>query len=161
MTSLFQDIRYGVRTLARTPAVTIAVGMATMTHRTAASLLGAFGVLALALASVGLYGTIAYAVGQRTREIGIRMALGARPRDLLRMVVGQGMRVAPPGAALGAIGAAAAMRLLSNMLSGVSPTDPIVFSSVCALLALVALVAAWVPARRASRVDPMTALRCD
>lgn len=86
------------------------------------------------------------------------MALGARPEDLLRIVVGQGMRVALLGVALGALGAA--MRRLT-MLFGVSPTDPIVFSSVCVLLALVALVATWVPARRASRVDPVTALRCD
>jgi predicted permease len=137
------------------------LGMATLTHRMAATLLGVFGILALTLASIGLYSVIAYAVSQRTREIGIRMALGARPRDLLAMVVAQGMRVTLIGVVLGVVGAAGVMRLLANQLFGVSPTDPAIFGGVCALLGAVALAATWMPARRASRIDPMMALRCE
>jgi putative ABC transport system permease protein len=132
---------------------------AVFAQRIGATLLSIFGALALTLAAVGLYSVMAYAVGQRTHEMGIRLALGASPRELQRMVVASGMRVAAVGLVLGAAGAAAVSRLLTSLLNGVSPTDPITFTVVIGTLALVAFVAALVPARRASAVDPIVALR--
>jgi putative ABC transport system permease protein len=125
------------------------------------ALLTAFAVLAVALAAVGLAAVIGYAVTERTHEIGIRMALGARDVNVLGLVVTQGMRAAVAGVALGVLGALAATRLLSTMLYGVEPRDPVTFVGVTALLLLVALVATWLPARRATRVDPIIALRGD
>ena len=122
-------------------------------------LLALFGGVALALAAVGLYGVMSYAVSQRTSEIGIRMALGAHPRDVLRLVVGQGMLLTGSGLAIGVGAAYALTRLMSTLLFGVSATDPATFGGVAALLAAVALLASWIPARRASRVDPLIALR--
>jgi len=123
------------------------------------ALLTAFAGLAIVLASVGLYGVIAYLVAQRTHEIGVRMALGARSRDVLRMVLGHGLRLVAIGVVLGIAGALALTRFLAGQLYGVRPTDPFTFTAVTALLALVALAATWLPARRAARVDPMIALR--
>jgi putative ABC transport system permease protein len=122
-------------------------------------LLGIFAAVALVLASVGIYGLIAYSVTQRTQELGIRIALGAQPRDVLRLVLGQGTRLTLLGIALGVLAALAFSRLLVTLLFGVSATDPLTFAGVAALLALVALMACVIPARRATRVDPMVALR--
>ena len=132
---------------------------AVFAQRIGATLLSIFGILALTLAAVGLYSVMSYAVSQRTHELGIRLALGASPGALRRMVVANGMKVAGIGLAIGAAGAAAVSRLLTSLLNGVSPTDPATFGAVLAGLALVAFVAALVPARRASTVDPLVAMR--
>jgi putative ABC transport system permease protein len=122
-------------------------------------LLSLFAALALTLATVGIYGVISYAVSQRTREIGVRMALGANPGDVLRLILGEGLKLVLAGAALGIVVALLATRFISTMIYGVSATDPFIFLSVIALLVVVSLAACYVPARRAMRVDPMVALR--
>jgi putative ABC transport system permease protein len=122
-------------------------------------LVGLFAATALALAAVGIYGVVAFSVTRRTQEIGIRMALGAQRSDVLRLVVGEGARLAILGVAIGMAASFAVARLLSSLLFGVSATDPITFACVAALLCLVALLASYIPARRAMRLDPNTALR--
>ena len=122
-------------------------------------LLGLFGALALILAAVGIYGVISFSVAQRTHEMGIRMSLGAQPAQVLRLVMGQGARMALVGIALGAAAALGLTRLMRSLLFGVSAADPLTFAAVAILLVGVALAACYVPARRAMRVDPMTALR--
>jgi predicted permease len=127
--------------------------------RSTALLLGAFGLLALVLAIAGLYGVMSYAVSQRTREMGVRMALGAANRDLLKLVVGHGLRLTLLGLACGLLGAFALTRVLASFLYGIRPTDPATFVAMPVLLALVTLLASYIPARRATKVEPMVALR--
>ena len=130
-------------------------------QRMAASMLAAMGLISLALAAVGLYSVMAYAVTQRTQEFGVRMALGARPNDVLRDVLLRGMKLTIAGLAAGIAGAFAVTRLVSSMLVNVGAADPVTFGAVAVFLALVALAASYVPARRATKVDPMVALRCE
>jgi putative ABC transport system permease protein len=124
-------------------------------------LLGIFGALALLLAVVGVFGVINYSVAQRTHEIGVRIALGAGRRDIFKLVVGHGMALALVGVGIGLGGALALTRLIAGLLYGVSPNDPWTFVAVSLLLAGVALLACYLPARRAMKVDPMVALRCE
>jgi ABC-type antimicrobial peptide transport system permease subunit len=124
-------------------------------------LLGLFGVMGLILGALGIYGVLAYLVAQRTREIGVRLALGAQTGDVLRMVVSGGLRLAAVGVAIGVVGALALTRLMQGVLYGVTPTDPLTFGLVVAGLLSVAAVASLVPALRATRVDPLIAIRAD
>jgi putative ABC transport system permease protein len=121
--------------------------------------IGVFAAAALALAMIGLYGVIAYSVAQRTREIGVRMALGARPRDVLALIVGEGARVTAAGVVVGLAVAFAATRLMRSLLYDVSATDVGIYVIVAVLTAAIAVLASYVPARRATRVSPTTALR--
>jgi len=124
-------------------------------------LLGVFAAVALALAVVGTYAVMAYVVNERAHEMGIRLALGARPAEVLRLVVGRGLRVGGLGVALGFAGALAAGQGLRRLLFGVSPTDPLTLAAVAFVIGLAVLVASYLPARRAARVDPMIALRAE
>lgn len=135
------------------------IGAPLFPQRFAASLMSALGVMALLLAAVGLYSVMAYAVSQRIHEIGIRLALGARPGDVLGMVVRQGILLTGAGVAAGIIAAIAVTRLVSGLLVGVSATDPLIFTAAVLFLFVVAMLASYIPARRASKVDPIVALR--
>jgi len=146
---------YDVRTMNQVISESVAQRRFTMW------LLAIFAIAALGLAALGLYGVLSYAVTQRTREIGIRMALGGRRLDVLKLVVGQGMSLALAGALAGLIASFALTRLMKGLLFGVSASDPLTFTAVALLLTMVALVACWIPARRATKVDPMVALRCE
>ncbi len=126
----------------------------------AGCVLGALGALALLLTVSGLYGVISYSTSLRTHEIGLRMALGAGRGEVLRMVILQGLKLTTIGVAIGALGAFGVTRVLASLLYGISPTDPISFGSVALLLLATALVASYLPARHATQVDPLVALRC-
>ena len=126
-----------------------------------ALLLTIFAGVALLLTAIGIYGVMAYSVAQRTNEIGIRMALGAAQSSIFRLVVGQAMTLVGISIAIGIVGAFAATRLLSSLLFGVSVWDPLTFGSIVVLIAAVAFLAAWLPARRAARVNPIIALRAE
>jgi putative ABC transport system permease protein len=130
-------------------------------RRFAVTLLGVFAGLALTLAAVGLYGVLSYSITQRSHELGIRMALGARAADVLRLILRQGMLLALLGVAIGLTGAWILTRWMATLLFEVKPGDPLTFGAIALLLALVALLACFVPARRATKVDPIVALRCE
>ncbi len=150
-----RQVVYNVQTMDDVVATSYAARRLTMI------LLGVFAMLALALACVGIYGVTSYLVGQRTQEIGVRMALGAQRHDILYLVLGQGARMASLGAAIGIAASLGLTRLMATQLFGVSAHDPLTYVSVAGLLMLVAIAACYVPARRAMRVDPMTSLRCE
>ncbi len=122
-------------------------------------LLGVFAAVALLLAVVGIYGVIAYSVAQQTREVGIRRALGAQRGDILRLVLGKGLGLALGGVALGIGGAFTLTRVMEGLLFHISPTDPATFAAIAILFVVVALAASYIPAHRATRIDPMSALR--
>jgi putative ABC transport system permease protein len=135
------------------------IGVSLAARRFSAELVGAFAVLALLLASLGIYGLLAYMVGQRSHEIGVRMALGAQPENIRKMVLAHGALLAGMGIVVGVVFAGIAAPMLSTLLYGVRPMDPLVFVTVPALLMLVALLASYIPARSATKVDPLVALR--
>src|SRR6185295_10948733 len=141
----------------RTMNEVVAASLAT--RRFSMILLNVFAVAALLLASIGIYGVISYLVGQRTHELGIRLALGAQRSDVLRLVLSHGMKMALSGVALGLVAALGLTRLMTSMLFGVSATDPATFTVIALMLTGVALLACLVPARRATKVDPLVALR--
>jgi putative ABC transport system permease protein len=128
-------------------------------RRLAGTLFLVFAALALVLAAIGIYGVMAYTVSQRTREIGIRLALGAQPRDVLRMIVGQGAKLIAIGLGIGLLIALVGGQIIKSLLYGISSADPLIYLLVLVVLAIVALLACWLPARRATRVDPLHALR--
>jgi ABC-type antimicrobial peptide transport system permease subunit len=138
--------------------VEVAIGEAVAARRFVMLLLGGFAGLAVMLAAIGIYGVLAYLVTQRTRELGIRVALGADRATVLGLVLRQSMRQVLPGVVLGVAGALALTRLLQSQLFGVRATDPLTFLGVTGLLVTVAVLASWIPARRAAAVSPMTAL---
>jgi predicted permease len=150
-----REVIYAVRTMDDVVAGALAPRKISMV------LLSGFATLALVLASIGIYGVISYVVGQRTREIGLRMALGAQRGDVIRMVIGEGAKMVLIGVSMGTAGALALTRLMENQLFGVSAHDPLTFGAVALVLAFVALAACYIPARRAMRIDPMVALRCE
>jgi putative ABC transport system permease protein len=148
-----EDPVYGMSTMSSTLDYSISP------QRFSSLLLAIFAGLALVLAAIGIYGVIAYSVVQRTREIGIRMALGAMRADVLQLILRQGIRIGALGLALGTAGTYLATRALSSMLYGVKPHDPLIFFGVAVSILIVVMVASYIPARRATRVDPLVALR--
>jgi hypothetical protein len=169
MATLVHDARYAVRTLRRRPAftiasaITLALGIratsAIGSKRVLLALVGVFASVALLLAGVGIFGVMSFAVAQRTHEVGVRMALGASGGEVLRMIVGQGLRLTLVALLLGLAAAAGATRLMASQLFGVTASDPLTFATVPVVLCAVAGLACYLPARRASRLDPLTALR--
>ena len=156
LASLDRDLPLaGVRTMDEV------IGRSIAERRFTMLLLATFAAVAVLLAAIGVYGVLAYLVSQRTQEIGVRLAIGATPGDVARLFVREGAGLTLIGVACGLAGAVAVTRALSTLLFGVTTTDPLTFAAVAALLALVALLASYLPARRAARVDPMSALRAD
>jgi predicted permease len=149
----------GEYVMSRTQTMEEIISDSLASQRFSMYVLGIFALLALLLASVGMYGVVSYLVGQRTQEIGIRIALGAKQRDVLRMILRDGMKMVLAGVILGCAAALGLTHLMASLLFGVSASDPLTFSGVAILLAIVALAACYIPARRAMRVDPMVALR--
>jgi ABC-type antimicrobial peptide transport system permease subunit len=149
------DVVYRVQTLDDVLAGSV------VARRLSMILLSVFAALALILACVGIYGVISYLVAQRTHEIGVRMALGAQRLEVMRLVLGQGARMATIGVAIGSVAALGLMRLMANQLFGVTAHDPLTFTGVAGVIMLVAIAACYVPARRAMRVDPVVALRSE
>jgi predicted permease len=160
MTNIVYDVEPDLLVDANTSYANF-MGIAMLPSRAAALVTAVFGILGLSLASLGLYGILAYSVSQRTREIGIRMALGAGERSVRRMVLRDGAKLAGTGLTIGFLIALAVTRLLRGLLHGLSPTDPITFGGIALILGLVALTASYIPARRATRTDPIEALRVD
>jgi putative ABC transport system permease protein len=144
---------FGEATLNETVSASLAV------RRFSMELIALFALTALLLASLGIYGVISYMVSERTHEIGVRLALGAEHVDVMRMVLSQGLRLALAGAGVGLAGALVVSHMMSSLLYGVGPTDPLTFGGVAAALTVVAIAACYIPARRAIRVDPIVALR--
>jgi ABC-type antimicrobial peptide transport system permease subunit len=150
-----REVVYAVQTLDQVIAGALAP------RRISMILLGVFAGLALVLACVGIYGVVSYLVGQRTHEIGVRIALGAQRSDVMRLVLGEGAKMALVGVASGIAAAFGLTRLMANQLFGVTAHDPLTYAAVAVLLMLVALFACYIPARRAVRLDPVAALRCE
>jgi putative ABC transport system permease protein len=165
--SLAPAVRESIASLDRAVPVTAVQSMddvvagANARPRFTLVLLATFAGVALVLAAVGIYGVISYAVSRRTHEIGVRMALGATPGNVVRLIVGQGMRVVAVGVAVGLAGALLVTRLMTNVVYGTRVTDPLTYAAVSVLLVAVALVASYVPARRATRIDPLASMRAD
>jgi putative ABC transport system permease protein len=135
------------------------VSSSAMQPRLSALVVGVFAAMAVLIAAIGIYGVLAYSVTQRTREIGLRIALGARREGVVRLIVKEGMTVAAIGIGTGLVGASALGRAVNSLVYGLAPRDPLTFAGVAAMLAFVALAASALPARRAARVDPIVALR--
>jgi len=129
--------------------------------RLAAVLVGAFGLIGILLAAIGLYGLLAFSVAQQSREIAVHLALGAEPRQVRRMIVMRGLRLTGAGLLVGLFGAAGVAQLLSSLLFGISPFDPVTYLTIAVILMAVATVACWLPARRAAATDPVVALRAE
>jgi putative ABC transport system permease protein len=165
--SLLRTVQHEIRTLdpelafADTLPLEQVVNNSILSERVATCIVGSFSLLALILAALGIYGVMANAVSQRTREIGIRIALGAQAGDIQRMVAGKGMVLTILGIVLGLACSFGVTRLLASFLYGVSPTDPWTFAVVTVFLTAVSFLACYIPARRAAKVDPMEALRCE
>jgi ABC-type antimicrobial peptide transport system permease subunit len=145
----------------RLETIEAALARATQEDRMIAASVGGFSLLAILLTSLGLYGMLAYDVGQRTKEIGVRIALGGRPGAIVVLILKQGLRLTAVGAALGIVAAVLLVRLIEHRLYGISPVDPAMFAVTLAALVGVACVACWMPARRAATLDPMIALRTE
>ncbi|HUQ82353.1 MAG TPA: ABC transporter permease [Gemmatimonadaceae bacterium] len=165
--ALTPAVRRELRALFPTTAIRNVQTMDAVLHdsvapaRLSMRLIGAFAIVALITAALGVFGVLSFVVAQRTRELGIRMALGAAPQDVRRMVIGYGSRLAVAGLAIGLAGSFALTRLISTMLFGVKPTDPVTFGAVSVILLSIGVLASWIPARRATRIDPIAALRSD
>jgi len=166
-TGIFDSLRSIVRQMSRDQVIfgaqtmEQAISSSLATRRYSMMLLTGFAALALLLAAIGIYGVMSYVVGQRTQEIGIRMALGAQRAHVLRLILSRGVKMALLGAGIGLLAALALSRLIRELLYGISPADPLTFAAVALLLLFIALLACYLPARRAASVDPTLALRCE